>query len=185
MGSIELARALMVKGVLTDAARDEISVFIQLGGPGERAHLRRLAKTLQVEHLTSRDFVEQRANVSAVCRSETLEPSQRFWERFNKGSLGRVFLQWRKGYGKIDNDIRVTPALDRSRRLLEFFCAHIARNLSGIGHGVGCSRQQISQADRLAQPRRQEADGKIKRARDGAENGIHRISWGDVLAAIG
>src|SRR5438876_11202855 len=138
-----------------DAARDEISVFIEIGGPGERAHFRRAAKTLQVEHLTSRDFVEQRANVTTVCRSEALEPPQRFWQRFNKRSLGRVFLQWRKGCGKIDIDIAVTlPTLDRSRLFLELFRAHLARYLRGIGPRLGCLREQAGEADRRRQARR-------------------------------
>ncbi len=92
-----------------DTPGHEISVFVQIDGGGERVNFGRITEALQVERLALCDFREHGANVVPISPIQLLEPFQTMGQRFEKRSLGRIFLQRCKRRDKIGN------RTDRSR----------------------------------------------------------------------
>ena len=61
---------------LTDTTGNQIGVFLEIGSGTQRADLLWIIKTLQVEHLATRNFFEHKANVVAVRVLHSVQASQ-------------------------------------------------------------------------------------------------------------
>ena len=57
-----------------DTTGNQISVFVQISGEAERVNFLRIIEALQIEHLPTRDFLQDNANVCAIRLLQMVEP---------------------------------------------------------------------------------------------------------------
>ena len=66
----------------------EIGVFVEIGGGRKRLHFR-AAETLQVEHLSAIDFLQNSAHLASIALLQGLEPGERSGQRIDRTQRAR------------------------------------------------------------------------------------------------
>ena len=72
--------------------RDQIGVFVQIGGALKRGQLCRIIEAMQIKHLTVRDFLKHSTNVVSICFPYLFEPFQTIGQRIQERLLSRILL---------------------------------------------------------------------------------------------
>src|SRR5256885_15921466 len=83
--------------------RDQIGVFVQIGGALKRAQLCRIIEAKQIKHLTVSDLLKHSTNVVSICFPYLFQPFQTIWQRIQVSLLSRILLERYERIDMIDN----------------------------------------------------------------------------------